>query len=274
MDFVGVRSLVFGCLRPSEVLTCAFLVCRAWSTTRAAWPTVKRRSLLKHAVPAAVQTLSLANMCRGKLDLPRAAPNLRIAKFRYCDILDSHLDGLPSCLRVLSLHDCILDKAYCFQELVSRLENLRSLDLRRTLVSIEALVHATRLPCLTSLGVPRTGGCDEFVLQLMSCRLRRLLFSEAQRLSDAGVAALASLHTLESLFLEGVTFAGEGLAKLAQLKHFRRLTLDDCSGSPPLSALRGITSLSLGRATKFAQEDLAHVWSLTGLDQSHVPRNL
>jgi hypothetical protein len=70
-----------------------------------------------------------------------------------------------------------------------------------------------------------------------------------------------------SLFLEGVTFAGEGLAKLAQLKHFRRLTLDDCGGSPPLSALRGLTNLSLGRATKLTQEDLAHVWSLTGLEK-------
>jgi hypothetical protein len=78
MEVQPVRSLVFGFLTVSDAVVNARLVCKAWSTTLAAWTTITSPGAMRCALRASIQSL---NLKKTQLDLQ--------------DVLDLFVCGLP-----------------------------------------------------------------------------------------------------------------------------------------------------------------------------------
>jgi hypothetical protein len=150
---------------------------------------------------------------------------------------------------------------------------LQRLDLGFTNVSVDVLIRACELPCLTELGVSRPGHCDEFVERLVRVRgrLTRLDFSSHRnKLTDAGLAALGKLQSLQTLELANCRHVSSaGLAELANLRKLRHLDLPACAtrGAPQFwrALAMPLERLVLSRAGGLSHKDLHHIFSMSSL---------
>jgi tetratricopeptide (TPR) repeat protein/Leucine-rich repeat (LRR) protein len=92
-------------------------------------------------------------------------------------------------------------------------------------------------------------------------------------LSDDSLRQLASLHTLESLYVQRSEVTGTGLAALGELAHLKTLTLSNSpvndQGSQGLRKLPGLEALNLSR-TKITDRALDDIATLTNLRELNL----
>ncbi|MGA2032394.1 MAG: hypothetical protein ABSG68_09075 [Thermoguttaceae bacterium] len=109
-----------------------------------------------------------------------------------------HLKGLHS-VREFEAGICTTDAVLAA---ITRMRELQTIDLSFSRVTDDGLRHLVGLPCLRNLALP-----------------------SSKRITDAGLANLATIRKLESLSLDGTAVTSGGLSNLAGLKSLHWLNL-------------------------------------------------
>ena len=109
----------------------------------------------------------------------------------------------------------------------------------------------------------------------VSCQKLRVLYADSAAISDAGLAGLAKIKSLEVLSLGGVRITDIGLQKLSAHKQFRELILNDIPGitDTGMVALKDmeIQILNLTHA-HLGDKGLAHLAKIKGLKALFICR--
>jgi len=107
---------------------------------------------------------------------------------------------------------------------LSHLKQLRRLDIRNPRLTTEDISHLMDFQQLTSLTI-NSKALDDTTLAYLGnlTNLRKLEFTAASNITDAGLSHLQSLHNLEDITLTSNLLTGEGLSHLSNLKSLKKL---------------------------------------------------
>jgi hypothetical protein len=216
-------------------------------------------------------------------------PNVHRLSCRHNRILTDM--GVPR-LQTLKLYDRVRRITTAGIQALSRLTNLRELDLRMTtnltLAGLRSLCTLTNLQKLDLGYCGETLPADEGVhllstlTQLQELRLDRwkqltdagvhslpqleiLSLNECTLLTDAAVQSLCAMTRLENLFLpDSPWLTDSGVKALASsLTQVKSLSMDDC---------RNLVDLDLSNCTRLESLSLSGCWNIVDLDLSNCTR--
>jgi Protein kinase domain/Leucine Rich repeat len=152
-------------------------------------------------------------------------------------------------------------------------EQLRSLDLDRTLVTDTGLEFLARRTQLTSLVLTRTHVTDAGMKSVAEFKNLRWLNLQGTPIGDAGMQALVGLIELRALTLTSTRVTDVGMADVGRLKNLAILIVNDTAisdeGLKSLSGLSEMTNLSLAWAGGVGDEGMkgvAHFAKLRSLN--------
>jgi Leucine Rich repeat len=161
-------------------------------------------------------------------------PALELLDVRYSPGVTD--EGLSHLARLGRLHELSISHTAITDEGLAHLAglmNLDSLDLTETLVAGAGLRHLAGLPNLKGLYLGHTPMADPCmaILPSLSARLERLTL-EGTIISDAGLAEVAKLTSLECLSLLDTGITDAGLSQLASLTGLKELYLPSKGTTP------------------------------------------
>lgn len=185
-------------------------------------------------------------------------------------------------LQTLELHGCPITNTGLAK--LSTLKSLKKLTLRRVAVTISGLAHLNAMADLTRLelyNAPQDGtaldigglsqlefldfGKTQLHDEDLAClakltRLRELYVFTQRGVSDAGIAHLAGLTSLEHLGIGGPNLTNRSLSYLANMKKLDYLWIGDGDftdgGLRHLEGLRGLRRLEITSKNAFSREAL------------------
>ena len=156
------------------------------------------------------------------------------------------------------------------------LEGLEELYLAGTLVGDESAGVLVQFAKLRKLRLSQTQFGDSGLEQLKSITtLVELDVSENSLITDAGMAHVSEMTSLQKLNLWRVQVSDAGLEPLGKLKNLLWLNLDNTlasdAGLPALSGMSRLEFLHLG-STAVTDQGLVHLEGLTSLKDLRVTR--
>lgn len=203
--------------------------------------------------------------------------SLREIRLETTNVTDAGLAHLSS---LHSLECLWVHHAFVTDNGLSHLAPLRKLEIldlngNSGVTDLGMKSLSKNLPGLTNLMVGETGVTDVGVVELKG--LARLEGFQAEwqgtKLTDAGLATLATLPRIEALNLRGSAVTDAGLAQLKTLKRLRWLQVSDTAITDrSLAVLREIPTLrwlSLN-GTPVTDAGLASVSNMTGLEHLYL----
>lgn len=257
MEHAELRQLVFGFLDLRQLVTRAWLVCRGWSGTRAAWDTVTEPAELALAVrPKTLDLRSARN-----LDLLTALPQLRSLqqvsfawRQHFYHVTDAHLTFLSTNLHTLDL-------------------SYATLPLKRI------LAICSDCDSLTALSLPIGEHAEAFVVQAVSIpgfvlRLQKLVM---RHVSQRAFALLANFQALIILNVTSVwreedeEDALTRLDDLASLSGLEELQLHcrNCESFAPSRSLRRL-DITVSTLSSACWREICVTRTLRSLDFVHT----
>jgi len=146
--------------------------------------------------------------------------------------------------------------------------SLEVLDLSRTQVTDEGLVHLKSLSSLRRLDLDGTQITNAGLVHLKSLSSLRSLDLNNTQVTDEGLAHLESLSSLQGLMLNGTQVTDEGMVRLKSFSSLEILTLNRTQvadeGLVHLKGLSSLLTLTLGE-TQVKDEGLVHLKNLSSL---------
>ena len=198
----------------------------------------------------------------GEPDAPESAAKLRAADYISCNFgkTDDNIIGVYCA-----------DSADVRPELLARvtgLHHLRKLWVEAKFTDSD-LGFVKSLTTLESLDLGGTRLADQGLVNLRNLsRLQELRLPKWRFVTDAGLANLAALTELRSLYLDGTGVHGEGLKNLKGMTKLFRLSLTnsavDDDSLAIIGSLASVTVLDLA-GTKVTDEGLLRLSGLSGL---------
>ena len=143
--------------------------------------------------------------------------------FRHCTTVEQLLDTAVRGLRIQHLMRNCTDSA--LEELASIAAHLDKLNLRRSEVTDEGLVHLQGFPKLESLFLNSTSITDAGLSNLRHVPLLRDLRLNETSVTDAGLVHLKTLKQLRTLVLDDTRIRGTGFGNIGCLPHVEELWL-------------------------------------------------
>lgn len=153
------------------------------------------------------------------------------------------------------------------------LTKLEEIDLSKTGVSDDALVHLQGWPRLRTLSLAQTPISDAGLARLQGLRTLSKVNLAGTKITDAGLASLKKLTRLEELTLPQTAINGSGLANLKFCNRLATLDLSGTQVSDPalahLQSLKKLETLRLDR-TPITAAGLTQLKGLTNLRSVQV----
>jgi hypothetical protein len=156
---------------------------------------------------------------------------------------------------------------------VSRLSDLRFLDLERTRITDKGLSHLPEIRDLEGLRLSDTLVSDAGLKHVSGVPGLKMFWLAGTRVSDAGLVHLKGLTSLRVLVLDGTRVADAGMTHLQRLRDLRWLYLQGTqitdSGVAHLTGLTELQRLQLND-TRVTDLALRHLEALTNLEELWV----
>jgi beta-lactamase regulating signal transducer with metallopeptidase domain/Leucine-rich repeat (LRR) protein len=179
---------------------------------------------------------------------------------------DTSYRGLPHLSKLTAMEHLSLKGTKLSDRGLANLKELRSLKYLRmddTPIGDRGMVHLRNLKSLQALYLPTNRISNRGLAQLTGLPvLKELHLASQERVTDAGLAHVAKIQSLEQLSIGGPRITDTGMSHLAKLTGLENLSLSNCrvsdAGLAELRPLKSLRSLYLHR-TRVTGPGLAHL---------------